>query len=233
MREETLVFCLDRASGGIVLAVIAGWSLRERNVERPWMTLGGLSMAIGLGRSAGVAAMSAPEPMTTDGASLAIFREAPSLDGARTAALGAFACESAEAGARLIREAMAKLKAEGFGAVLGPMDGNTWGKHRLVVESDGRPPFLMEPAQPAALCRGVRAIGAEDRVALCLGRAAGGYSAEWIAAAGGHPPARFRSGAGGGGADAHSCAVAGGVRVEPFLHADRRGGFPRQLSARC
>ncbi|HEV7694636.1 MAG TPA: hypothetical protein VGO52_27610 [Hyphomonadaceae bacterium] len=89
------------------------------------------------------------EKMSASGAELAVFREAPSLDGAKTAALGAFSCESAEAGAKLIREAMAKLKAEGFGAVLGPTDGNTWGKHRLVVESDGRPPFLMEPANPA------------------------------------------------------------------------------------
>jgi hypothetical protein len=82
------------------------------------------------------------------GASLTIFRDAPSLDGKRTAALGAFACETAEAGAQAIREAMALLKTEGFGAVLGPMDGNTWGKHRLVVESDGRPAFLMEPSNP-------------------------------------------------------------------------------------
>jgi hypothetical protein len=89
------------------------------------------------------------EKMSAAGAELVVFREAPSLDGAKTAALGAFSCESAEAGASLIREAIAKLKAEGFGAVLGPMDGNTWGKHRLVVESDGRPPFLMEPANPA------------------------------------------------------------------------------------
>lgn len=93
--------------------------------------------------------MNAPEPMIMEGARLSIWREAPSLDGARTAALGAFACESPETGARAIREAMAKLKAEGFGAVLGPMDGSTWGKHRLVVDSDGRPPFLMEPANPA------------------------------------------------------------------------------------
>jgi len=93
--------------------------------------------------------MSAPEIMTGNGASLAIYRDAPSLDNARTAALGQFVCESAEAGAELIRETMARLKAEGFGAVLGPMDGNTWGKHRLVVESDGRPGFLMEPANPA------------------------------------------------------------------------------------
>jgi hypothetical protein len=87
--------------------------------------------------------------VSVPGASLTIFRDAPSLEGKRTAALGAFACETAEAGARAIREAMALLKAEGFGAVLGPMDGNTWGKHRLVVESDGRPTFLMEPSNPA------------------------------------------------------------------------------------
>ena len=83
------------------------------------------------------------------GASLTIFRDAPSLDGRRTATLGAFSCETAEAGAKAIREAMALLKAEGFEAVLGPMDGNTWAKHRLVIESDGRPSFLMEPSNPA------------------------------------------------------------------------------------
>jgi len=92
--------------------------------------------------------MSAPEPMKTEGASLSIFREAPSLDGLKTAALGVLACENAAAGAKLIRDAVARLTAEGFGAVLGPMDGNTWAKHRLVVETDGRPPFLMEPHNP-------------------------------------------------------------------------------------
>jgi hypothetical protein len=87
--------------------------------------------------------------ISISGASLKIFRDAPSLDGRRTATLGTFSCETAEAGARAIREAMALLKAEGFEAVLGPMDGNTWAKHRLVIESDGRPSFLMEPSNPA------------------------------------------------------------------------------------
>lgn len=93
--------------------------------------------------------MSKPETITASGASLAIYRDGPSLDGAQTAALGEFACDTPEAGAGLIREAMVQLKAEGFGAVLGPMDGSTWAKHRLVIESNGRPPFLMEPANPA------------------------------------------------------------------------------------
>ncbi len=92
--------------------------------------------------------MSAAEIVTSDGASLAIYREAPSLDGPRTAAIGQFQCDSADAGAALIRAVLVQLKADGFGAVLGPMDGNTWGKHRLVVESDGRPAFLMEPSNP-------------------------------------------------------------------------------------
>ncbi len=92
--------------------------------------------------------MSATERMHRSGASVTIFRQAPALDEARTAALGAFSCETAEAGTAMIREAMAQLKGEGFAAVLGPMDGNTWGRHRLVVETDGRPPFLMEPVNP-------------------------------------------------------------------------------------
>lgn len=93
--------------------------------------------------------MSTPQVLKGAGAELAIYRDAPSLDGVRTAALGSFACDTPEAGAALIRDAMALLKAEGFEAVLGPMDGSTWAKHRLVIESDGRPPFLMEPSNPA------------------------------------------------------------------------------------
>jgi hypothetical protein len=86
--------------------------------------------------------------MSISGASLTIYREAPSLHGVRTAALGSFECDAAEPGAVLIREAMVRLKKEGFGAVLGPMDSNTWGRHRLVVESDGSRPYMLEPQNP-------------------------------------------------------------------------------------
>ena len=105
--------------------------------------------------------MSAPEIITGDGATLGIYRDAPSLDGLRTAALGQFQCEMAADGARLIRAAMERLRGEGFDAVLGPMDGNTWGKHRLVVESDGRAPFLMEPSNPAHYVDAFEASGLE------------------------------------------------------------------------
>jgi hypothetical protein len=92
--------------------------------------------------------MSAPEPIEIEGARCSIWRVGPSLVGLRTASLGAFSCETPDKGADVLRLAMAKMKAEGFEAVLGPMDGSTWGKHRLVIESDGRAPFPMEPANP-------------------------------------------------------------------------------------
>ncbi len=95
--------------------------------------------------------MSAPEPVEGPDASLSIWRSAPAFEGRRTAALGAFACTTAEAGARLIARTTERLAGEGFEAVVGPMDGDTWSRHRLVVESDGRAPFLLEPQNPRHL----------------------------------------------------------------------------------
>jgi hypothetical protein len=92
--------------------------------------------------------MTEPEPVEASGASLSIWREAPAFEGRRTAALGAFDCVTAEAGARLLVETAERLADDGFEAVIGPMDGDTWSRHRLVVESDGRAPFLMEPRNP-------------------------------------------------------------------------------------
>ncbi|MES2859988.1 MAG: hypothetical protein V4701_00860 [Pseudomonadota bacterium] len=84
-----------------------------------------------------------------DGASLTIWREAAPWTGLRTAAVGDFACVSAEAGARLLALAAERLSDEGFEALVGPMNGDTWSTHRLVVESDQRPAFLMEPSNPS------------------------------------------------------------------------------------
>lgn len=35
--------------------------------------------------------------------------------------------------------------------IVGPMNGNTWMKHRLIIESDKSQPFLMEPIEPKSL----------------------------------------------------------------------------------
>jgi len=86
-----------------------------------------------------------PELIETSGAKAALYRDAPGWEDARTAAFGGFSCDSAAAGTELIETLAARLKGEGFNALIGPMDGDTWHTYRVVTESDGSTPFLMEP----------------------------------------------------------------------------------------
>jgi hypothetical protein len=86
--------------------------------------------------------MSEFERMERAGAALQYFAQGPDWDGAATVALGSLAFESAEAGADLLRAAIAR--AQGC-PVLAPMAGDTWHAYRTVIESDGSVPFLLEP----------------------------------------------------------------------------------------
>ena len=92
--------------------------------------------------------LSNPETVEIEGASATVWRVAPSLFGRRTAAIGRFSCEDRATGSALLVRLVATLAAERFGALLGPMDGDTWHCYRLVVDGDPRPPFAMEPANP-------------------------------------------------------------------------------------
>jgi len=40
------------------------------------------------------------------------------------------------------------LRSQGCTFAIAPMEGNTWRRHRAVIESDGSPPFLFEPTTP-------------------------------------------------------------------------------------
>lgn len=86
--------------------------------------------------------MSTFELMERDGASLHYFGEGPEWDGAPSVALGTFKCASVEAGAALLREAVDRAAGT---PVLAPIEGDTWHAYRTVIESDGSPPFLLEP----------------------------------------------------------------------------------------
>ena len=86
-----------------------------------------------------------PELIETSGAKATLYRDAPGWEDARTAAFGGFSCDNATDGTELIDALAARLKAEGFDALIGPMDGDTWHTYRVVTESDGSAPFLMEP----------------------------------------------------------------------------------------
>jgi hypothetical protein len=86
-----------------------------------------------------------PEPVGLAGASAMVYRDAPGWDGRRCAAIGGIAFESAEAGSTLLRSLARQLKTEGFAGLLGPMDGDTWHRYRVVTQSNGSAPFVMEP----------------------------------------------------------------------------------------
>ena len=85
------------------------------------------------------------EPVSLKGAACTLYRDAPSWSGRRTAAIGSFRCETAAAGAELLKVQAERSKREGFDAVIGPMDGDTWHTYRVVSETDGSPPFFLEP----------------------------------------------------------------------------------------
>jgi hypothetical protein len=86
-----------------------------------------------------------PERVSIAGAAALVYRDAPDWEGKRAAAIGGVAFDSAEAGQALLADLAAGLRTEGFRALLGPMDGDTWHRYRLVAESDGSPPFVLEP----------------------------------------------------------------------------------------
>ena len=86
-----------------------------------------------------------PETVSIDGARARVYREAPCWNDRLTAAIGSFRCDDERAGSALLRQICTTLAGEGFAAVIGPMDGDTWHSYRLVTTSDGSSPFLMEP----------------------------------------------------------------------------------------
>jgi len=76
-------------------------------------------------------------------------RSPPALAGEVPGIIGHFSAESPEAGAYLLEQASATLAQFGCTRAIGPMDGNTWRKYRLVVDHGTEPPFFLEPWNPA------------------------------------------------------------------------------------
>ncbi len=83
--------------------------------------------------------------LKSDRAKLTIYSEGPDWDGATAATIGDFACDSVSSGMALLAEATEKVRGLGRDRILGPMSGDTWHSYRFVAESDGSPPFLLEP----------------------------------------------------------------------------------------
>ncbi|MDD2867064.1 hypothetical protein [Neomegalonema sp.] len=85
------------------------------------------------------------EIFRNDGASAVLHRDAPPFEERRAAAVGRWRCLDPVSGADLLNQMARQAAGEGFRALVGPMNGDTWGAYRLVTETDGSPPFPLEP----------------------------------------------------------------------------------------
>jgi GNAT superfamily N-acetyltransferase len=89
----------------------------------------------------------------TDGSTLASrcscwWQRTPELPSERVGVVGHFAASEAAAGIALLRAACDSLRDARCTVAVGPMDGNTWRRYRLVTERGAEPPFLLEPDNP-------------------------------------------------------------------------------------
>jgi L-amino acid N-acyltransferase YncA len=73
---------------------------------------------------------------------------APELAGERVGVIGQYSATSAAASHSLLARATDTLRAQGCTLAVGPMDGNTWRRYRLVTDAGTEPPFFLEPSNP-------------------------------------------------------------------------------------
>ena len=77
------------------------------------------------------------------------WSQVPTHPLARVGIIGHYAARNAVGGTQLLQQACRQLAGEGCTMAVGPMDGNTWRSHRLVLEPGTDPAFFLEPQNPA------------------------------------------------------------------------------------
>ncbi|MDB5070328.1 MAG: hypothetical protein JWM87_1439 [Candidatus Eremiobacteraeota bacterium] len=73
------------------------------------------------------------------------WRDTPAHGGRRTGFIGCTESDDADALAALLTRAAARLSEMRCDLAVGPVDGDTWHRYRLVTFTDGTPPFALEP----------------------------------------------------------------------------------------
>ncbi len=79
------------------------------------------------------------------------WKSTPWVDGWSSGAIGYFEPHSVEAGREILEQACDILREKGCVIALGPMEGDTWHRYRLVTGPGERPPFFLEPYNPPDL----------------------------------------------------------------------------------
>lgn len=86
-----------------------------------------------------------PKIINFNAQSVGYYADAPLWDGRASAAIGNLNLSDPHDGLKVIEMAIEQARADGAGAVLGPMNGDTWHPYRCVLESDSSQPFMLEP----------------------------------------------------------------------------------------
>jgi hypothetical protein len=81
---------------------------------------------------------------------------------AQVGLVGHYETANSEASMALLDRACAELAGQGCTIAIGPMDGNTWRRYRLLTERGAEPPFFMEPDNPDEWPHWFREAGFED-----------------------------------------------------------------------
>jgi len=76
------------------------------------------------------------------------WNDVPPYGDERLGVVGHYAATTAEDGRAVLEAAAAALTQQGCTFAVGPMDGNTWRRYRLVVDRGAEPPFFLEPTNP-------------------------------------------------------------------------------------
>jgi GNAT superfamily N-acetyltransferase len=84
----------------------------------------------------------------TNAACAVWWRGTPPLAGHRVGLVGHYRAGSEATGAAVLSEACRLLAGRGCTLAVGPMDGSTWHRYRLVTDPGTRPPFFLEPDTP-------------------------------------------------------------------------------------
>jgi GNAT superfamily N-acetyltransferase len=69
-------------------------------------------------------------------------------DGRHLGVIGHYAATDAGSSDMLLSQACELLASKGTATAVGPMDGNTWRRYRLIVDRGVEPPFFLEPDNP-------------------------------------------------------------------------------------
>jgi len=87
------------------------------------------------------------------------WTRAPTLLGNRVGLIGHYAARDGAVGNLLLEQACRDLAARGCSVAVGPMDGSTWRRYRLVTERGSEPTFFLEPDNPDDWPDHFRAVG--------------------------------------------------------------------------